>query len=177
MKRKQLTPSQQFKIDIEAVRLKHASKNTDQKYKVAMKELVSLERHYEEMLGAKGRIKTYTIVPKKSKGGEAVAIAVASDWHVEEVVTRESTDGTNEYNMAIAKSRAEKFFRNTLVLVNKERQGVTIDTLILALLGDFISPSIHPELVEVNEVSPAPCNVFVKSPFTYAPALFNSFSS
>lgn len=45
MKAKTLTPAQQFKLDIENVRLKHASKHTDQKYKVAMKELVSLERH------------------------------------------------------------------------------------------------------------------------------------
>lgn len=160
MKAKTLTPAQQFKLDIENVRLKHASKHTGQKYKVAMKELVSLERHYEDMLGAKGRISTYSITPKKSKGGEAVAVAVASDWHVDEIVTREATNGTNEYNMSIAKSRAEKFFRNTLVLVNKERQGVSIDTLVLALLGDFISAHIHPELMEVTEVSPQDAMIF-----------------
>lgn len=160
MKAKTLTPAQQFKLDIENVRLKHASKHTDQKYKVAMKELVSLERHYEDMLGAKGRISTYSITPKKSKGGEAAAVAVASDWHVDEIVTLEATNGTNEYNMGIAKRRAEKFFQNTLVLVNKERQGVSIDTLVLALLGDFISAHIHPELMEVTEVSPQDAMLF-----------------
>lgn len=150
-----IDPEKQFELDMEKLRLNFSTKKVDQKYQVAMKQLVELREYVSEVIEVKDRISTYQIKPtKKGLRGEATAVAIASDWHVDEQVKAESVDGTNEYNMRIAKKRAEKFFQSTLKLVQKEQQDVTIKTLVLALIGDFISGHIHPELMETTEVSP-----------------------
>jgi len=108
-------------------------------------------------------VSTYTFKPKAGVKHEAVAFAIASDWHVEENVKPETVDGTNEYTMRVAKQRAEKFFQSTLKLVQKEQQDATIDTLVLALIGDFISGNIHDELMESCEVPPVEAALFAQN--------------
>jgi len=93
---------------------------------------------------------------------EAVAISILSDVHIEERVDSETVDGFNEYNPSIAEKRLNKYFQNLLTVVNKERQDVRIDTLILGFLGDFISGYIHEELKEENYLSPIEATRLVK---------------
>ena len=81
-------------------------------------------------------------------------IALASDWHIEERVRPETVSFLNEYNPDIAAERAQKFFRNTLRLINMQRAGARIDEAVLWLGGDLITGYIHPELVEENYLSP-----------------------
>lgn len=88
------------------------------------------------------------------KLGEAVAVAVASDFHLEETVRPETVNGLNKYTLEIAKARTEQFFVNTLKLVEKEQTATRIDTLVLMLLGDFISGNIHEELLETCSLRP-----------------------
>jgi hypothetical protein len=78
---------------------------------------------------------------------------VASDWHVEENVGPE-VGGLNKFNIDIAKARATKFFQSALRLTRLLAQDIKIDTMVLALLGDFISNDIHEEFPEVNELTP-----------------------
>jgi hypothetical protein len=85
---------------------------------------------------------------------ESVAVVLASDWHIEERVRPEVVNGLNNFSVNIARKRAEQFFQNTLKLVEKERYATKIDTLVLALLGDFISGNIHEELLENCELQP-----------------------
>ena len=151
---KSVDPEKQFQLDMEKLKLTFANKQTDQKYNIMMRELIRLREMYDDMLECKGKVSTYEIKPSKGVKSEAVAFAIASDWHVDERVNAEQVDGSNEYNMAIAKKRAEKFFQSTLKLVTKEQADVTINKLVLALIGDFISGHIHPELMETTEVSP-----------------------
>lgn len=147
-------PEKQFQMDMEKMRLHYAEKQTDTRYKIALGEINKLRDELEELTTLKGTVSTYEIKPKSGSKHEAVAFAIASDWHVGENVTAESVDGTNEYTMKIAKARSEAFFKNTLKLVTKEQQDAKIDTLVLALLGDFISGNIHEELLESCEVPP-----------------------
>lgn len=160
-----ITAEQQFAIDMEKLRLTHTEKGTDKKYKLAMAEIMQLRDELDAITTCKDTVSTYTISKKNSngKGGEAVAFAIASDWHVEENVKPESVNGTNEYTMAIAKRRSEMFFRNTLTLVEKEQHAVKIDTLVLALLGDFISGNIHEELLASCEVGPQDAMIFAQN--------------
>lgn len=104
------------------------------------------------------------IVYDKAKAfrSDAVACAVASDWHVEEPVEAATVHGLNEYNLEIAKSRAEHFFRNFLKLADIMARDVKINTLYLALLGDFFSGFIHDELVANNLLAPGDAAQFVK---------------
>jgi hypothetical protein len=85
---------------------------------------------------------------------EAVAIALASDWHVEETVESASVNGLNEYRLPIAKTRIEKFFTTIARLTEIERHGAKIDDLILWLGGDLMTGMIHEELAESNSKTP-----------------------
>jgi hypothetical protein len=93
-------------------------------------------------------------ITETTKKHEATAVIVASDWHIEEIVEKESVNMINEYNLEIAEKRAKNFFSNALRLIKKEEKDVTINKVVLALLGDFISGYIHEELIESNSLSP-----------------------
>ena len=85
---------------------------------------------------------------------EGVAVALGSDWHIEEVVDPVSVAGRNAYNLKIAERRVRKFFQSVRWLTSFYGESHQIRTLVLGLLGDLISGYIHPELMETNETSP-----------------------
>jgi hypothetical protein len=99
-------------------------------------------------------VNTFSIRTKAGAGSVATAVAVASDWHWGEVIEADDVNGLNEFNSKIAKERAEAFFVNTLKLVKLNQNGIKIDNIVLAILGDMISGNIHAELMENNEMLP-----------------------
>lgn len=134
-----------------------------EKYKHTLAQIAELESQNEAILAIKSPVEPFTIKADPGKdGGEAVAIIQASDWHVEEKVDPSTVGGRNEYNPDIAEARARMFFQNGLKLIRKERQGVAIDRVILALSGDLVSGFIHEELEESNYLSPVEAIQFVK---------------
>lgn len=97
--------------------------------------------------------KRYVIKPHHGKNtSEAVAIAIASDWHVGSRITLGTTNGLNEYNTAIARERAKTFFERIVRLANKERQDVAIDELILFLGGDLIEGDLHLDTIQSSDI-------------------------
>lgn len=96
---------------------------------------------------------------------DAVACAIASDWHVEEEVVGESVHGLNEYNLDIAKSRAEHFFKNWLRLTDIMAKETKVTTMFLAGLGDFFSGWIHEELMANTLLAPGDAARFCKGLF------------
>jgi len=97
----------------------------------------------------------YAIEPKHGRRtSEGTAVLVASDWHMEEKVGAE-VGGLNFANIEITKARATKFFQSGLRLIRLLQQDITINTVVLALLGDFITNDIHgEENAEMNELMP-----------------------
>ena len=93
--------------------------------------------------------------------GVSTAVAVASDWHIEERVRGQTVNGRNEYDLRIAEARARKFFESVISLTEMARSKSEVKTLVLALLGDFISGHIHEELHETCQLSPQ--NAMLKS--------------
>jgi len=91
---------------------------------------------------------------KNSNLREATAVALASDWHLYEMVKPEKVHYKNEYNPEIALNRSCKFFNGILNLLEYHRNNFHIRDLILWLGGDIIHGYIHPENVENNYGSP-----------------------
>ena len=91
--------------------------------------------------------------PRKH-GGSATAIIVCSDWHIEERVDPSTVNGFNEFSPEIAEQRVKRVFQKAVELIEAERKMSNIKDVVLALLGDFITGYIHPELVENNYMSP-----------------------
>lgn len=92
----------------------------------------------------------------------ASAHAIASDWHVGEIVKRAQVSGLNEYNPEIARVRAARFFEGVAWLILEQRRMFTIQDLDLDLLGDFISGHIHAELVLSNAMTPIEETMFAQ---------------
>ena len=149
----------------------------DRKQRQSASELSSLKRRYAEALrtieqqehdlravNVLGQgLETYTIQPTVGHGtSEGTVVMVASDWHLEEVVGAE-VGGLNIFNADIAKARVDKFFQAGLRLIQLLQQDITINTLILALLGDFISNDIHEEFADTASLQPMHALALVQS--------------
>lgn len=124
----------------------------------AIKKLISendaLKKEIDAVLNTKEIHPKEMTYDKSLSVGEAVAVVLASDWHIEEIVKPQTVNGLNTFNTSIAEKRVQQFFKNTLKLVEKEQNQSDIKTLVLALLGDFISGNIHDELLENCSLRP-----------------------
>ena len=136
----------------EAIKQKQLAK----KYEQALKDKEAAERRLEVALALKDRKPAKPIKSKPSKGQKphATAIVIFSDWHVGETVNPATVNGLNEYNPEIAKRRSEAVTQRALLLIDDARNLATVDTVVVALLGDFITGYIHEELQQTNSLSP-----------------------
>lgn len=133
------------------------------KHNAALALLYEAETANEALLGLQSKCDTFKISPKTSTGeSEATAVMVASDWHVEERVKPSTINMKNRFDLDLAKVRANQFFQNGLRLVEIMRQATTVKTLVLALLGDFITNDIHEELVELNQLPPMDAAIYAR---------------
>lgn len=96
---------------------------------------------------------------RRKNAHECVAVAVASDWHIEERVLPEEVRGLNDYHLPEARARAARFFRAIawkiahLQAAGQGGEAVRLRRLFLAFLGDIITGEIHEELAETNELT------------------------
>ena len=99
----------------------------------------------------KAPVELVEIKTKVSDGKEGnTGFLIASDFHIDETVKASTVLGKNEYNIDIAENRVLNFFKNAIYMIKKK----PVDTLVAALLGDFIGGYIHDELAQTNSVSP-----------------------
>ncbi len=124
------------------------------KYAASLRTIAQQEQSLTAVDSLKAGLQTYEITPSRPSGtSEGTVVMVASDWHLEENVGSE-VGGLNVFNIEIAKARVDRFFRAGLRLITLLQQDTTITTLVLALLGDFISNDIHEEFADVAELQP-----------------------
>jgi hypothetical protein len=142
-----------FDSDKKSRRLANRLKEVEGLYRQAQKDNEELEQALDFALAIKD-CKPIKIKPKAKSANEAVAVAVLSDWHLEERVDPSTVNGCNEFTPDIAEIRVIKAFENIRILIDKERSLAKIDTLVLAVIGDLITGYIHDELVESNWLSP-----------------------
>lgn len=136
-------------------RTKAQESDLKKKYKELQDYVERLETENAAIVDIEHDHRTHIIVPTLGlNDSEATAIAVASDWHIEEEVRQGKAIKNNRYNLSVAKKRADRFFQKIVSLTRKEQQDVTINNLVLALLGDFISGNIHEENLETSLLQP-----------------------
>lgn len=153
----ELTPEQQVQEDREKTRLKSELKDLNVRYKEALQQIEVLDAmniSYTQI--REGVNTTHRIEPREGLGtSEVTPIVSASDWHSEEIVKSASVNGLNRFNLDIFDTRATKFWQGALRLIRMFNQDVHIHTVVLALLGDFITGQIHgAENAENNALTP-----------------------
>lgn len=152
--RREIPPVELAEVEVSKQRDAERLRDLENLYKATVREVADLKqqmRAQESMPDVKPRD---VRLRAQSTKREATAIVVASDWHCEERVTREATNGLNEFDLTIFSARANLFFRNVALLIRKEARAIPIKNCILALIGDFISGSIHADLAESNQLGP-----------------------
>lgn len=149
------TVEQELTADRNARKYKESESVAVKKNKVLMDKLETLEDELEAMKYITDSVKPFVIKKTKGESSQATALWLASDWHVGEKVTLGQTNGINKYTPEIASKRGENFFVNGLKLTDMASKDVKVDTVIIALLGDFITGHLHLDAVENNYLAPA----------------------
>lgn len=154
--------------DLTEKKFKSILKELEDKNKLLIHELHLADKRVDFLLNIQDTIIDDKLIKLqinkvKPKKREAVAFSMLSDVHIEETVEKEVVNGMNEYDPTIAKQRVENYFQRLLTRINNDRKTITIDTLVLGLLGDFITGYIHEELKESNSMSPTESTLFIKN--------------
>jgi len=133
------------------------------KYKALQEQVELLEKENVAIRMLENDHSPHIITPSTGLGvSEATAMAILSDWHVEELVRSETVNGKNSFNLERARKRADRCFQKIVSLTRKEQQDVTINNMVVGLLGDFISGNIHEELLENCQLRPMEAILFAQ---------------
>jgi hypothetical protein len=150
-------PDIQDTIELQLAKLQDKRLGRDKQISELVRMVDALKKENAVFQSLKNTPPTTVAVPSKTKGGvsESVAVSVWSDWHSEETVLPEQVSGKNEYYLDKCRKRFERLLRGTLSWFKINAPYTEIHTLVLALLGDFITGSIHDDLAEGNQLPPA----------------------
>jgi hypothetical protein len=145
-------PSASVHSDLDRQRTQAEMISLKRRYDAALKTIERQDKELKAVVDISDGLQTFLIEPSTKSGtSEATAVMCASDWHVEENVGAE-VSGLNVFNLEIARYRATRFFQKGLRLTNLLAQDIKIPTIVLPLLGDFITNDIHD--TDMNEVHP-----------------------
>jgi hypothetical protein len=152
---KQVSPADKLLFEQQ----KLAAKTDDSKKLLAeaVKKITLLEQEKSAIIDLTERTpQIFDIETKGSSGSsESVAVLVASDWHSEEEVLPGQVGGLNEHNLEIGHERALRFWQGGQRLWDIFRRDTKIKTIIVGLIGDFITNSIHEDGAESNLLAPS----------------------
>ncbi len=158
-----ISPPEEAPPAVERVLKKQQEKSWRNDVKRLEEELVVAKKQQDILAGLRDQPTAPPITPRSPKKDESAIVALLSDVHFEERVLPGQVSGLNEYNPDIAARRMRSFFRNMLLLVNKERALARIEQLVFWLGGDFFSGRIHDDLAEANYMGVMPATRAVKA--------------
>ena len=140
-----------------------AKQEANKKYKQSLKIIQKLESEIDLILETdQYKPRKINIPSFKHSGSEGIANLCLADWHCEETVNPEEVMGYNKFNIKIAEERARKAIDVAFRLIEIERYAMSINKLVLYLLGDFLSGYIHEELMISNSITPAEAILFLE---------------
>lgn len=151
----EITP--ESKVDLELEKLREKREGRESTIKILQQRVLQLEEENEAFLGLQDvQPDVMDILPKVASGQSESALVIPwSDWHIEETVLPEQVSSKNEYSLEIMDIRFRKLLHGTMAWWKIVSRDTSIKTIVLALLGDFITGSIHDDLAEGNALAPA----------------------
>lgn len=139
----EMKPEEQIQKDLEKCVKRDREKETTKKYTTLLHENQLLKKKLEVLEAPRDYSLSQIIAVESPEKSESTAVVLLSDWHMEQLVDGKRLAYPNKYNIEIAKERADECFRGVVKLLKKEQLHQSIDTLVLGLLGDFITGNIH----------------------------------
>jgi hypothetical protein len=148
-----LSTEEQVAKDLAVRTLVEKKKSTEGKNKFLMEKIEMLSAQLEASKVLQDST-AHTIRSSGKDKTEATAVVLCSDFHSEEEVTFEDTNGINEFNLKEFSKRSDTFFVSTAKLIAVKQKSIKVNRLVLALLGDFITGNIHEENAETAQLTP-----------------------
>lgn len=149
--------SPESKVDLELEKLREKREGRESTIKILQQRVLQLEEENEAFLSLQDvQPDVMDVLPKVASGqSESALVLPWSDWHIEETVLPEQVSNKNEYSLEIMEARFRKLLHGTMAWWKIVSRDTSIKTIVLALLGDFITGSIHDDLAEGNALAPA----------------------
>lgn len=141
------------KADLDTVRSKAAYSELKTRYNQLLQLLDEKDKALSRYESIAKQPKPIVMAPVQTDKREVVPVIVASDWHIEEMVSAAITNGLNEYNLSIAEDSIKQFFTSACNLIQQTKETYTVNTVVLAILGDIINGVLRDEDLESNQVS------------------------
>jgi hypothetical protein len=149
--------SQQLAADAELARLRSELATYRSRSKAALAQ-IDRERERGDALaslsGIKPVAKPLTKSVKAAKKHDATAVLMLSDVHCEERILPETVNGENDYSLDVCQLRMNELQERFLACLEHERNQANIRRVLVWLGGDFITGHIHPDCMEVAQLSP-----------------------
>lgn len=137
----------------ELKRVRRVAGSTEQQLDLAEQKL-HLVRSIKD---ATPSIPKWTVAPKRNRGKGGVhhgtPTLMLSDLHLGEVVNPNEVEWFNAYDDEIAALRLERTFQVTVELARDYTAGVTFDGIVVPILGDVLTGTIHDELARTNSTT------------------------
>ena len=152
-----IAQDQQLQADAELARLRAEVASYRKRYAAALAQ-IDRERERADALGSLQHVKAAPLT-KSGKGRKrskhaATAVLMLSDVHAEERVLPETVNGENDYSLDVCQLRLAELEERFVDCLQHERNQADIDRVLIWLGGDFITGHIHPDCVEVAQLSP-----------------------
>lgn len=160
---------QVLNLESKILKLQRDLKASNHKLSFVNKQLDLKTKSLDAAIALKANTVPREIVKIKAtqKDNEAAAMIILSDLHLEEKVDPRTVNGINEFNPEIAEKRLKNVFINALKLINIHSADIKIQNLVIFLIGDIISGTIHDELLESNYMSPTNAILFADKLLTW----------
>lgn len=148
--------SERAKVDLALQALRDKREGKEKQIDTLREKVVALEtkletfEQYQQLTPQASEIHPHV----DTGSSESAAVVVWSDHHNEEEILPGQVSGKNEFNLQIYDRRFSQLVHGTLAWLGIEQQKTSIHTLVIALLGDFFSNSIHEDLAETNLLAP-----------------------
>jgi hypothetical protein len=153
----EVASDEQLATDAELARLRAEVAGLRSKYKAAL-QAIDAERErsdrFTALQGVTPRPLTKTVKGRKRPRHQATAILMLSDVHCEERVLPETVNGQNDYSLDVCQLRLAELEQRFLACLEHERNQADIRRVLIWLGGDLITGHIHPDCVEVAQLSP-----------------------
>ncbi len=123
-----------------------------------------LEKENEVLYGLEDReqVKAWEM-PKRAKIGEATAVLSWSDWHPEQVVTLQETNGLNEWGPEHCERAVKLMLRKTCdTMLPRYRQNAKIEQITVWAGGDMLEGYLRDENLVHNAMTPIRAAQFVE---------------
>jgi hypothetical protein len=144
-----------LRADAELARVRAELAEYRKRYDVALKQLDRERSRGDAMMsmqGITGRKRLTKSV--KGKKHDATMVFMLSDVHAEERVDPATVNGENDYSLEVCERRLAELESRLFEMLDHERRIANIRRMVVWLGGDFITGHIHPDCVEVAQLSP-----------------------